>query len=119
MPIDSLFANLEYPFSFQQESTPNDFTAVGDHHKGIRTVGMDKIAQLDCLSPTHRSQNDRSGFPCVVALCLTDGRAPVEAFVDELADWCRVGGDDGEIFAEVDAVEHIVDHERLGEQAHQ
>ena len=35
---------------------------------------------------------DLSGFPCVVALCLTDGRAPVEAFVDELADWRRGGG---------------------------
>jgi hypothetical protein len=54
--------------SLKQKSTANDFTAVGDNHKSIGHIGIDKIPKLDRLSPPDSGKDDGARFPGVIAL---------------------------------------------------
>lgn len=106
-------------YSIGAEALADDFAGVGDEHKGMGVNLLALLAQADSFPTAHGGEHH---------LAVLVGEGALAVTTVEL--WCRslmmksqissgLGGDDGEEFAQVDALNDRVHHKGLEEQPQQ
>lgn len=96
-----------------QEALSDDLTGVGDQHKCSWLHTAYVIAQLQCLAPLHGSHDDGLVMVAECTLGAVDRGAAVQCIDNVIADRIRVIADDIKAFAQINALDHIVDHQRF------
>ena len=76
-----------------------------------------KVAQPHRLAAAHDREDDRFFRVGIGALCAANGCGAVELLMNKITDRFGVIADDGEIFAQVNALNRVVNYQRFGHKA--
>ena len=106
------------PPALMVEALAENLGRAEHRHKGVQVLVADMLLQAVRLALGQRGENHKMRLVGVGAVAGGVGRAAVQVFHNKLADGVLVVADDQDRLAHLDALQHLVDDQRLDRQTH-
>lgn len=98
----------------RQKPLPNNLAGIRNQHKRRRLNPAYIITQLKRLAAFHGSHDDSLLMVGKCPFCVINRSAPVKGIDNVITDRIRVVADNVKAFAQIQVLDHIVNHKGLG-----